>query len=144
MLWTERDQEQGSRHGANGVQDQLRSDFSSSPLFFLPTAFSHTTVPFLTLIQSVSHPWRTLPLGVFPLLPQLQESFSSHLPHMLQVSPYGAGFLLLLHVFFEYLWMLSFNPDQAVGWQSYIPIADMHYFSVAIMLEMRTLPFLFY
>lgn len=108
MLWTERDQEQGSRHGANGVQDQLRSDFSSSPLFLLPTAFSHTAVPFivLTLIQSVSHPWRSLPLGVFPLLPLLQESFSSPLPHVLQVSPYGAGFLLLLQAFFEYLWML--------------------------------------
>lgn len=66
------------------------------------------TVPFivLTLIQSVSHPWRSLPLGVFPLLPLLQESFSSPLPHVLQVSPYGAGFLLLLQAFFEYLWML--------------------------------------
>lgn len=53
--------------------------------------------------------------GVFLLLPLLQQSFSSHLPHVLQVSPYGAGFLLLLHAFFEYIWTLSFKPDQAVG-----------------------------
>lgn len=127
MLWTERDQEQGSRHGSNGVQDQLRSDFSSSPPFLLLTAFSHTAMPFivLTLTQFVSHPWGSLPLGVFPLLPLLQESFSWHLPHMLQVSPHGAGFLLLRHAFFEYLWVLSFQPDLAVGGQCYIPTADM-------------------
>lgn len=80
----------------------------------------------------MSHPWRSLPLGVFPLLPLLQESFSSHLPHVLQVSPYGAGFLLLLHAFFEYLWTLSFKPDQAVGWQCYIPIADRHWLVLSI------------
>lgn len=130
MLWTERDQEQGSRHETNGVQDQFRSYFSSSPPFLLLTAFSHTAMPFVVL--TLTHLVPSLPLGVFPLLPLLQESFSSHLPHVLQVSPHGAGVLLLLHAFFEYLWVLSFQPDLAVGGQCYIPTADMRWLVLSL------------
>lgn len=53
------------------------------------------------------------------------ESFPSNLPHVLQVSPHGAGLLVFLYAFSAYIWTLSFKPDQAVGWQCRILIADM-------------------